>query len=441
LKILVLTNLYPPHQADTNDFRCEKVTESLRLRGHELRVLTSTHGMNAEQTGGNVERRMWLNGVYDHPLVTGFGDVKKLETHNHRVLSETVASFQPDVIHVWSLHGLSKSLVFALRNSRLPVVYDVADRWLAVELRQDPWLRWWNRPGGPILSKLWRSSLELTGQRNRFDESAPTRLMKGYDRMVNVYGGEAALANVPSNSIGAFRFDRLYFCSQSLKDETAQAGFRVDHAEVIRPGIATEHYVGEIKSASVPVMKLLTVARLDKQSGVLTAVKALHAVRAVQSKTTLSIYGKGDSDYVAEVRSFAATHHLPVEFLPVSNLVRDLPAVYRRHDALLHTAEWNEPFNLHVLEAMACGLPVVGTALAGTLELFRHGENALTYVPGNAEELAARILEIQTQPALRVQMAETAQQEVLTRFNETVVIDQIENHLDTSRQIWTQTAS
>jgi len=141
------------------------------------------------------------------------------------------------------------------------------------------------------------------------------------------------------------------------------------------------------------------------------------------------------------VRSFAATHHLPVEFLPVSNLVRDLPAVYRRHDALLHTAEWNEPFNLHVLEAMACGLPVVGTALAGTLELFRHGENALTYVPGNAEELAARILEIQTQPALRVQMAETAQQEVLTRFNETVVIDQIENHLDTSRQIWTQTAS
>ena len=30
----------------------EKVTESLRLRGHDLRVLTSTHGMKAEQTGG-----------------------------------------------------------------------------------------------------------------------------------------------------------------------------------------------------------------------------------------------------------------------------------------------------------------------------------------------------------------------------------------------------
>ena len=34
MKILVLTNLYPPHHAGTFDNHCQAVTESLRLRGH-----------------------------------------------------------------------------------------------------------------------------------------------------------------------------------------------------------------------------------------------------------------------------------------------------------------------------------------------------------------------------------------------------------------------
>src|SRR2546422_6117491 len=39
-------------------------------------------------------------------------------------------------------------------------------------------------------------------------------------------------------------------------------------------------------------------------------------------------------------------------FLTVSNQNRDLAAVYRQHDALLYTAEWEEPFALTPLEAM-----------------------------------------------------------------------------------------
>ena len=34
MKILVLTNLYPPHHAGTYDLRCQAITDALRLRGH-----------------------------------------------------------------------------------------------------------------------------------------------------------------------------------------------------------------------------------------------------------------------------------------------------------------------------------------------------------------------------------------------------------------------
>src|SRR6185295_6069073 len=110
---------------------------------------------------------------------------------------------------------------------------------------------------------------------------------------------------------------------------------------------------------------------------------------------SLSIYGRGESDYISQLRSLAVRDMLPVEFLTVSNQNRDLAAVYRQHDALLYTTEWEEPFAITPLEAMACGLPVIGASIGGARELFRHGENALTYTAGDAQELAARIQELQ----------------------------------------------
>lgn len=426
MKILVLTNLYPPHHAGTFDSRCETVVNNLRLRGHTVRVLTSTHGMQTAQEGGDVERRLLLNGVYGHAPITSYQELKKIEVENHRVLAEAIGSFAPDLVHVFSLHGLSKSLLFGLKNLR-PAVYDVADPWLTSEVRQDPWLRWWNHPA----TNMPRKALEIAGQRGAIDEIAPTRVARGYDRMPELYAEQPQ-----PHSLNAFRFERIYFCSHWLKESAEAAGFQVGHAEVIYPGIAAQTFVGEVKPAGAAVEKLLVVATLHKQSGVLTAVRAIEELRNNRVKASLSIYGRGDSAYTAELRSLIALRQLPVEFLNVSNLARDLPAVYRRHDALLYTSEQPEPFSFSVLEAMAAGLPVVGAAIGGTRELLRHGENAFTYTPGAAYELASRIHELQLSPTLRRQVAEVAQEDVLANFNETAVTDRIERYLETSLQSW-----
>lgn len=429
VKILVVTNLYPPHHAGTFDLRCESIVNNLKLRGHQVRVLTSMHGMHLPQQGGDVERRLWLNGAYDHELVTSFNELKKLEIENHVALNDSIANFAPDLVHVFSLQGLPKSFIFGLRQCGVPTVYDVADNWLALDVHTDPWLRWWNHPA----TNFTRKTLELSGQRNSIDESAPTRLMKGYDRMPELY-----VEHPLPNSLNAFRFERIYFASPWLKEAAETAGFHVAHADVIYPGIPTQTFVGEVKPASAPVEKFIVATSLHKRSGVLCAVKAIQQLRKnpAAGRVSLSIYGKGDSSYVAELRSLIALKQLPVDFLNVSNLVRELPAMYRRHDALLYTNEEPEPFSFTVLEAMAAGLPVIGTAIGGTRELLRHGENAFTYTPGDDYELATRIQEVQLSPALRAQMAETAQAEVLSHYNETAVTDRIEAFLETSLQTW-----
>jgi len=419
--------------------RCQGVTEALRKRGHEVRVLASNHGLLTEQRDAEIERRLWLNGVFGHPQITAYWDLRRLEAHNHQMLREAVAQFQPELLYVWSLHGLSKSLIFGFRHARLATAYDVADHWLARELRDDPWLRWWNQTNPPFLGKLGRALLELTGQRGSADKIAPTRLTKGLDRLPEVYGPPETMAQVEPNSIGAFQLDRLYFCSQALKDLTQLAGFRVSHAEVIRPGIATELFVGDVKPSSAPMTKFLIVTNLVPEGGVMTALEAVKKARESKVSLKLNIYGRGESDYMAQLRSFVVLHTLPVEFMTMSNLVRDLPAVYRQHDVLLHTAEWEEPFALTPLEAMASGLPVIAARTGAMKEILRHGDNAFLYTPGNSVELASRIQELQMQPALRSQVAESAQAEVISKFNESAVTDQIESYLQATLEIWQQT--
>jgi glycosyltransferase involved in cell wall biosynthesis len=427
-----MTNLYPPHHAGTFDTHCQNVVEALRLRGHSVLVLTSSHGLRTEHRDADIHRRLLLNGAFGDPKVTAIQPLRAQEMHNNQVLRETVEEFAPEIVHVFSLLGLSKSLIFSLRQTRVPAAYDVHDHWLSADVPADPWLRYWNAPSLPFLEQSGRAAMEMSGERGRLDATAPTRMMKGYDRLPGLYGDAKARAAVAPNSLTGFRFERIYFCSHALKQLTERVGFPVAHAEVIYPGI-TSAFIGEIKPAAAPMKKFLIVTHLNEESGVMTALKALKVVRAAKLDVTLHIYGRGQSSYVAVLRSFVVTNQLPVEFLTVSNLNTDMPAVYKRHDVLLHTPEWAEPFPVTPLEAMGCGLPVIGTTSGGAEEFLRHGENALTYPPGDETQLAARMQEIQISPALRCQMAETAQAEVLTRFNDTVVIDQVENFLTVSQ--------
>jgi glycogen(starch) synthase len=433
VRILVISNLYPPLHAGTFDFRCEAVVNALKMRGHEMHVLTSRYGLSMEQRDPEIARRLRLNGIFEQPLATGFNELKELEIHNNQVVRETIANFLPELIYVWSLAGLSKSLIFNLRLTNIPTVYVVGDDWLSDGIREDPWLDWWNRPKTSVAHGMLRKVMESTAQRDRLNEVAPTRMMKGYERVPELFGD--AVKSEPG-SIGAFHFERLYFCSNALRARAEQTGFRVAHAEVIYPGIPTDKFWCEPKPAGSVPRKFLIVSRLTATSGVMTALQGLKLARDHNIDAQLSIYGRGESEHMAQLRSHAIQHNLAVEFLTVSNQQKDLAQVYRQHDAFIYCSESNEPFALTPLEAMASGLPVIGARSGGVQELIRSGENAWVYEPGDALALASRMQEVQMQPALRSQIIETAQTEVMTRYSESSMLDQIEAYLQNTLEVW-----
>jgi glycosyltransferase involved in cell wall biosynthesis len=147
-------------------------------------------------------------------------------------------------------------------------------------------------------------------------------------------------------------------------------------------------------TADQPV--LLYVGRIATNKRIEDLARALALVRLQLPNVVLLVVGDDHSPLYAPVA--ARVRRRAAELGVVDALIftgpvpdEELPAHYRLADVFV-TASIHEGFCIPVVEAMACGIPVVGanaTALPGTI-----GLAGLTFQPEDPAELAARLLEL-----------------------------------------------
>ena len=93
----------------------------------------------------------------------------------------------------------------------------------------------------------------------------------------------------------------------------------------------------------------------------------------------------------------------------------DVPALLGSADVVA-CVPWYEPFGIVPLEAMACGVPVVGTAVGGLLDSVVHGRTGLLVPPHDPAAVATAIGRLLDDPSLRSQMGAEAAARVRERF-------------------------
>ncbi len=404
MKILVITNLYPPHEIGGYELRCRDVCDRLKVLGHEIHILTSNHSVvgRPQVVEPNVTRKLRINGMYGNPWLP-IQRLYGLEKYNHQALVREIETVRPDIIHVWNMGGISKSLLLRIEQGKIPVVYDVSDHWIARSLRADVWLSWWTAPGSFARAAL-RGILTFSGIRCLINRSVPTA------------------------SWDCIRFANIYFCSAFMRDLTASKGWSVKHAEVIHCGIETTEF--PVKPDHSKFEKLLWVGRLSEDKDPLTAIRSLTTARRTGlTELTLDLYGHGDPDYVAKVDAEIANLGLKDCVRRKSAPAAEMRKLYSQYDALLFTSNWGEPFALTPLEAMSSGLPVITSLDGGQQELARHGVNCLVAEAANPELYATRIAELAASSQLRVSIAATGLDEARTRFDIDPITRQIEAFL------------
>jgi glycosyltransferase involved in cell wall biosynthesis len=155
---------------------------------------------------------------------------------------------------------------------------------------------------------------------------------------------------------------------------------------------------------------------------------AIEAVALLPEPRRLVWIGNsGTEDYMSRLRDFAQASSVGLD-LKLSVPDSELVALLNRASVMLCTSRL-EPFGFGVLEANACGLPVVAIREGGFRETVQHGLNGFL-VDADAESIATAARQILESPVLAKQMSETALSMVQQNWNVEASVDRLERILE-----------
>lgn len=148
-------------------------------------------------------------------------------------------------------------------------------------------------------------------------------------------------------------------------------------------------------------LNILFVGRMDKRKGLDLLLGAFRRVKERIPRSRLIIVGSGTRRQRERYERLAGRYRLQdVVFIrgPVPYL--ELPRWYNTADVFCSPAREKESFGIVLLEAMACGKPVVATSIEGYKYLVEEGKEGLLVEP-REEALAEGLVKLLEAPELR----------------------------------------
>ncbi len=129
------------------------------------------------------------------------------------------------------------------------------------------------------------------------------------------------------------------------------------------------------------------------------------------------IYSTGGSQWSeAELRGLAESLGI-TDRIGFIRFQSDPTRLYRSLDIVVHASIRPEPFGLTIIEAMACGRPVVVSDAGGASSLFIEGETGIGHIPGDVDSLRAAIVKLTDDAQLRKRMGSEARSAAKQRFS------------------------
>jgi glycosyltransferase involved in cell wall biosynthesis len=433
LRILIASNLYPPHHQGGYELRCAQVVEHLQRVGHSVRVVSSDYEIRSDGHGAR-PREDSVNGVAvsrflrQHrldPRQPGgrlyFLDVARRQIADLTRFREILDDFKPDLVSWWNLEGVSKAVLCMSHDRGIPGVYCIDDNWMIREFGADGnadlpfWFDFWAVQWGPSpVRPLVR--LLLSGYRRRLEAAGiPTRPFR-----------------VPPG--------HMCFISEYRRHQYREAHFEVGSSDVIYGGVSVEEFLVKRSPADYAhgPLRLLYAGYVDLRRGLHTIIEALALLPAAQrDRVHLSVAQGGPvvaDEYVngihARIKQLGLSSH--VTFL--GRVPHDeMPAVYAAHDVLVFTSTMNEGMPMVMMEAMCSGCAVPNTGSGGAIELAEKADAPL--FPKDHPFALGRLISALEKDRFRVaEIALRGQQTVLREFT-------IERMLERTCDVFTRAAA
>ncbi len=170
---------------------------------------------------------------------------------------------------------------------------------------------------------------------------------------------------------------------------------------------------------------ILSLSRLIPVKGVHLLIESFALVAQENPFLRLLVAGSGEPDYKQQLEDRASALGIQEKVRFLGN-VTQTEKVFAAADLFVAPYLWPEAFGLSILEAMAAGLPVIGSRSGGIAELLGKGEYGLLFDEKDVKGLSKCLKAYAQDPDLRLRMAR-AGHEAAFRYTALNMYQQIQN--------------
>lgn len=222
------------------------------------------------------------------------------------------------------------------------------------------------------------------------------------------------------------RADQFVAISSDIAEEFREAGFPAERLTRIPNGVDLERFQPVTRDEAsrlrdelgLPRKSFLFVysGRLHRHKGLSTLLDAWRHLVAAEKSGHLVLVGENSPNLgvEAELRAYV-NHHLLRDTITFTGRQANVLPFLQAADAFVLPSE-REGLSISMLEAMATGLPAIGTRTSGTVELIRPGENGYLVDIGDAPGMTRAMASLLHHPREAREMGRVSREMVEREF-------------------------
>jgi glycosyltransferase involved in cell wall biosynthesis len=358
VRILVLSDLYPPVAFGGYELDCQSFVEGLRHR-HEMLVLTSDLRRGSAPSEPHVRRELPWAG-HGRVRETALSAVSALRAA--RVVRRTLEEFEPDLVYVSNCVSVPQAAPAVPMNLGLPMAYRLSETFFATQLYWgDRFLRHL-RPGERGLRGVWARAMRLANRHAdlRLDPGRPSR---------------AAVS----------------WASRDLSRRAPlPAGMEAVLERVVYPASEQSELFARVERRPFDQPTAVYLGRVTINKGAEVAVRAVGQVRRDHGvPLRLVVLGTADDATCAQLEQAAAEEGLADSLeLRGRAAAEEIAGVLAGAHALLVPSLVPDVFPLVCIEGALARVPIVASRTGGIPEALEDGREALLAPVGDVPAFA-----------------------------------------------------
>lgn len=374
MRILVLSNYYPPHYIGGYELACYDTVKYLESVGHDVFVLTGDHVKKSDKF-----EKVYRKLKYIDYKNSSYKNKHEVENYNYDVTSNAIGAINPDIVYIWSLRLVSLSPLWAIEKFNKKKIFEIGDFWMKGFLSNS------------FSSKLKRKTKELLPFfKTRKIEISPIISVSEWmvPHMKSEYGSKEVYCVPNGTTITKEKINKAQDC-----------------------------------------MNYMFCGRLDYSKGLDIAIKVLSSLkdRGIDN-FRLDIYGDGNENYILRCKKIITILQLE-ENVFFHGKKDNLEEAYKKAHVLLMPTRMKEPFGLVIIEAMNYGVIPIATNNYGPMEIISNEEDGLLFDISSKKDFENKILTINNNWPLLKKYRKNAYKKVEEKYDIKLVKDKVENIL------------